>query len=65
MGQNVVGQGAGLSAGSQFNPESGYAADIFNTNFNSQAAANIASANNKTALTAAGISAAGKVGSSM
>lgn len=65
MGQNVVGQGAGMNAGSQFNPESGYAADIFNTNFNAQAAANIAEANNKTALTAAGISAAGSMGSSM
>lgn len=65
MGQNVVGQGAGFNPGAMFNPESGYAADVFNTNFNSQAAANIASANNKTALTAAGIQAAGSMGSSL
>lgn len=68
QGQALLGQGQQGVAGagpSLFNPESGYAGDVYNTNFNSQAAANIASANNKSALIGAGISAAGSVGSSM
>lgn len=58
-------QGAQAAGPSLFNPESAYASDVYNTNFNSQAAANIASANNKTALIGAGISAAGSAASSM
>lgn len=58
-------QGAANAGPSLFNPESGYASDVYNTNFNSQAAANIASANNRTALIGAGISAAGSAGSAM
>jgi hypothetical protein len=61
----VVGQGQSMSTGNVFSPESSYAQDIFNTNYNAEAAANIASANNKTALIGAGIGAAGRVGSSM
>ena len=65
MGQNLVGQGGGLSAGTQFNPESGYAQDLFNTNFNAKAAQKIAQANNDTAITAAGIGAAGSAASAL
>jgi hypothetical protein len=68
QGQALLGQGQQGASGagpSLFNPESAYAGDIFNTNYNANAAANIASANNKTALIGAGISAAGSAASSM
>lgn len=58
-------QGAAGAGPNLFNPESAYAGDIYNTNYNAQAAANIASANNQTALIGAGISAAGSAASSM
>ena len=67
-GQALLGQGqqgAAQSGPSLFNPESAYGADVYNTNFNANAAANIASANNKSALIGAGISAAGSAASSM
>lgn len=51
-----IGTGARL-----FNPESPYAADIYNTNYNARAAANIASANNQAAGQNAGIGAAGSI----
>lgn len=63
MGQGLVGQGAAFNAGNQFNPESGYAADVFNTNFNADAAARIATGNNKAAITGAAIGAAGSAAS--
>jgi hypothetical protein len=63
-GQGVVAQGAGASAGSLFNPESAYASDIFNTNYNGQAATNIAGANNANALLGAGLGAFGQLGGS-
>lgn len=68
QGQALLGQGqqqAGNLGPTLFSPESPYAADVFNTNFNSQAAADIASANNRTALIGAGISSAGSAASSM
>jgi len=42
-----------------FNPESPYAQDIYNTNYNAQAAANIAGANSRSGMIGAGIGAAG------
>lgn len=68
QGQALLGQGQQGAAGagpSLFSPESAYAGDVYNTNYNANAAANIASANNKTALIGAGISAAGSAASSM
>lgn len=68
QGQALLGQGqqqAAQSGPTLFSPESAYAGDVYNTNYNANAAANIASANNKTALIGAGISAAGSAGSSM
>jgi len=65
MTPGVAGQGQGFSPGSMFNPESSYAGDVANTNFNADAAARIATANNETAVTAAGISAAGNMASSL
>lgn len=66
MAGGVVGQGSTAGAsGQSFDPFNSYAADLYNTNFNAKAAAKIAQANNDTALTAAGISAAGSVGSSL
>lgn len=62
MTPGVAGQGAGMVPGGVFNPESGYARDVFDTNYNADAAARIASANNRTALIGAGISAAGSLG---
>lgn len=64
-GQGVGGQAGGMRSGNIFNPESSYAADVNNTNFNAKAAAKIAQANNDTAITAAGISAAGNMASSL
>lgn len=61
-GQGVVSQGAGFNPGTVFNPESGYAQDVFDSNFNAANAASIADANNTNALIGAGISAAGSVG---
>jgi len=58
-------QGSAQSGPSLFSPESAYASDVYNTNYNAQAAANISSANNKTALIGAGISSAGSAASSM
>lgn len=66
MAGGVVGQGTTAgSTGQSFDPFNGYASDLYNTNFNAKAAAKIAQANNDTAITAAGISAAGSVGSSL
>lgn len=56
----TVGEGRTMTAGSpDFNPWSAYGADVANTNFNADASARIASANNKAAITGAAISAAG------
>lgn len=63
--QGFIGQGGGFMPGTQFNPESAYAGDVFNTNYNAQAAANIGAANNRAALTGAAISAAGSAAGAM
>lgn len=65
MGQSFGAQGQGFTPGSLFNPESGYAGDIYNTNYNAKAAAKIAQANNDAALQAAAISSSGSVLSSL
>lgn len=60
--QQAAGQQRGTSA---FNPESAYASDIYNTNYNADAAARIASANNRGALGGAVIGATAQIGSSL
>lgn len=63
---SVMGQAGGAASGApSFDPFTSYAADLYNTNFNAKAAANIAEANNKTALASAGIQAAGSAASAM
>lgn len=58
-----TGLGLGAAAGPRlFNPESAYAADLFNTNFNAKAAANISNANNRAALYGSIIGAGGTLG---
>ena len=62
---NMIGQQSMNTGGAKlFNPESAYAGDIYNTNYNAHAAAKIAGANNNAALIGAGISAVGSIGSS-
>jgi hypothetical protein len=66
--QNALQQAGGaskLAGGASFDPWSAYASDLYNTNFNAEAAANIASGNAKTALAAAGIGAAGSAAGAM
>lgn len=65
MGTQFGSQGAAFTPSSLFNPESAYAGDIYNTNYNARAAAKIAQANNDAAITSAGISAAGSAASAM
>lgn len=60
QGQALLGQGQSAAQGagpSLFNPESSYAADVFNTNYNGQAAADIAQANATSSIIAGGLSA--------
>lgn len=64
LGQNMGMQGQSFNPGNQFNPESAYAQDVANTNFNAANAAAIADANNSTAMTSAMISTAGSMASS-
>lgn len=67
-GQQALQQAGGASkmaGGAEFNPWSGYASDLFNTNYNAQAAANIAQGNADAALAAAGIQAAGSAAGSL
>jgi hypothetical protein len=63
---NLGQQGAGQQRTNTFlNPETAYGQDVFNTNYNANAASRIASANNSAAITGAAIGAAGSVGSSL
>lgn len=58
------GQGLASNAGagpSLFNPESGYASDLYNTNFNAEYSSAVADANNTNALIGAGISTIGSL----
>jgi hypothetical protein len=61
----VAGQAAGANQGALFNPESGYASDVFNSNFNAAQARAIGNANNEAAITGAAIGAAGSAMGSM
>lgn len=56
----LLGTSANTSAGPRlFDPTNSYFSDLFNTNYNAQAAANIASANNQAALIGGGLKIAG------
>lgn len=64
LGQGLLGAGlqAGQAGGPQlFNPESPYAADLYNTNYNGQAAARIASANARAGLIGGILGGAGNI----
>jgi len=63
--QAVLGQAGTYNPGQVFNPESAYAGSLYETNYNADAAAKIASANNKAALIGAGIKAVGSIGGGM
>lgn len=63
-GQNFLAGAGGFSrTPNVFDQLGGYASDLFNTNYNAQAAANIASANNWAALHSAVLGAGSKMGS--
>lgn len=67
-GQNALQQAGGaskLAGGAGFDPWSAYASDLYNTNFNAQAAAKIAQGNADAAIQAAGIQAAGSAAGSL
>ena len=61
----LMGSGQGITSANSattqgmFNPWNSYSSDLYNTNFNAQANANIATANNNAALMSAGIGAVG------
>jgi hypothetical protein len=56
----VAGQGQSFNPGNVFNPESAYAGSLFANNYAGELNANIAAANNRTALAGAAIGAAGQ-----
>jgi hypothetical protein len=62
MAGGVVGQAGGFNPGAMFSPESQYAGDIHNQNYQGQLAARTASAKNKASLIGAGMN---MVGSAM
>jgi len=68
LNTNLFGTGQATTAGSNaytqnmFDPFSAYAADLYNTNYNAQAAANIASANNSSGLFGSTLGAIGTLG---
>lgn len=57
------GQSGVMPVNRMFNPESSYASDLYNTNYNAQAASNIAGANNTSALYGAIIKSIGQAAS--
>lgn len=64
-GQGIGGQAQGLSQGSGpslFNPESAYAGNIYNQNYQGQLAARTANASNRASMIGAGIGALGQIG---
>ena len=65
MGGGVVGQAQGFNPGAMFSPESQYAGDIYNQNYQGQLAARTASAKNRASLIGAGIGAMGQAAGSM
>jgi hypothetical protein len=65
QGNVLTGQAQNMAAGAGpqlFDPFNAYAGDLYNTNYNAQAAAKIASANMKSQLMGAGIGALGSIG---
>lgn len=56
MGSGVVGQAQGFNPGAMFSPESQYAGDIYNQNYQGELAARTASAKNKASMIGAGMS---------
>jgi hypothetical protein len=65
MTGSFVGQAQGFNPGAMFSPESQYAGDIYNQNWQGQLAARTASAKNRASMIGAGIGAVGKIGGSM
>ena len=61
----VAGQAGALNPGSLFDPQNGYAADIFSSNHNAAAAANIATANNRAGLWSGALQATGSIAGGM
>lgn len=61
----VAGQANALNPGALFDPQNAYAADVFSSNHNAAAAANIASANAKAGMISGGLSAIGSIGGGM
>ena len=61
MSGGVVGQAGGFNPGAMFSPESQYAGDIYNQNYQGQLAARTATAKNKAAMWGAGMSAVGSI----
>jgi len=61
MAGGVLGQAQGFNAGAMFSPESQYAGDIYNQNYQGELAARTASARNRASLIGAGLGAAGSI----
>jgi len=61
----IAGQAQGLNPGAIFNPESAYAQDVYSSNQNAIAAANIASANAKAGMIGGALGAVGSIGGGM
>ena len=61
MTGSFVGQAQGFNPGAMFSPESQYAADIYNQNYQGQLAARTATAKNRASMIGAGIGAFGKM----
>ena len=53
----VIGQTQGMQAGTAYNPLNSYASDLFNTNYNADAASRIAGSNNAAGVIGGGLSA--------
>ena len=61
MAGGVVGQAGGFNPGAMFSPESQYAGDIYNQNWQGELAARTASASNRASMIGAGLGAVGSV----
>ena len=61
MSGGVVGQAQGFNPGAMFSPESQYAGDIYNQNYQGQLAARTATAKNRASMIGAGLGAVGSI----
>ena len=61
MAGGVVGQAGGFNPGAMFSPESQYAGDIYNQNWQGELAARTATASNRASMIGAGLGAVGSV----